>query len=274
MQTMFDLLPLVAVMLATGVVAGVMAGLLGVGGGIVIVPVLEAALGIMGVDPAIRMHVAVATSLASIVPTSIASSRAHHARGAVDFALARRWGPMIFLGSILGALAAAQVDSSVMATIFAVVALLVAIQMLLPMENVHLSDDIPQHLATPLIPTCIGGLSSMIGIGGGSLSVPSLTLMNQPIHRAVGTSALFGLLISLPGALGFVFTGWSDPRLPPGSLGYVNLIGLALIAPMTVWAAPVGVRIAHKLDKRQLNSLFGIFLFVVSCRMIYRALAV
>ncbi len=121
-------------------------------------------------------------------------------------------------------------------------------------------------------PTGIGGLSSMMGIGGGTLSVAILTLLNQPIHRAVGTAALFGLAISLPGTIGFMIAGLDDPRVPPGSIGYVNLIGFALISPTTVLAAPLGAAIAHRLPKRQLSLLFGIFLLIVSARMFYRAL--
>ncbi len=266
-----EMLPLAALMLATGVIGGLLAGLLGVGGGIVIVPVLDTALGFADVDPAIRMQIAVATSLATIVPTSISSSRAHHKRGAVDFALVKRWAVPIFLGSIIGTFIATRVDSSVLAALFGVIALLVAIKLLLPLDDVVLANDLPRGFAAPLLPASIGMVSSMIGIGGGTLSVPSLTLCNQPIHRAVGTAALFGLIISLPGAITYVLTGWGDPRLPPGSLGYVSLFGFALISPMTVLTAPIGAKIAHRLSKRRLGMLFGGFLFIVSCRMIYRS---
>lgn len=267
------LLPLIGMMVITGIVGGILAGLLGVGGGIVIVPVLDTALGIYGVDPAIRMHIAVATSLACIILTSISSSKAHHAKGAVDFALIKVWGPAVFIGALLGTIGASYVDSHTLSAIFGVVALIVAIKMLLPLDNINLAQDVPKGILAPIPPTIIGGLSSMMGIGGGTLSVPVLTLMNQPIHRAVGTAALIGLLISIPGTIGFIVTGFSDPRLPPGSLGYVNLIGFALISPLTVWFAPVGAKIAHKLDKRKLSMLFGTFLFIVSARMIYRTLA-
>ncbi|MGI9285898.1 MAG: sulfite exporter TauE/SafE family protein [Pseudomonadales bacterium] len=272
MEALIELLPFAGLMLATGVVGGILAGLLGVGGGIVIVPVLDTTLGIVGVDPAIRMHVAVATSLATIIPTSISSSRAHNKRGSVDFALAKRWGPVMFIGSVVGSLAASEVDSSVLAAVFGAVALLVAIKMLLPLENFTLADDVPRGLAAHMLPGAIGGLSSIMGIGGGTLSVPVLTLLNQPIHRAVGTAALFGLMIALPGAIAFMITGFNDARTPVGSLGYVNLIGFALISPATVWAAPIGAKIAHGLSKRQLGMLFGGFLLLVSCRMIYRAI--
>jgi len=270
METIINVLPLVGMMIATGIVAGILAGLLGVGGGIVIVPVLDTALGLYGVDSEIRMHIAVATSLACIILTSISSSRAHHAKGSVDFSLVKVWGPAVFVGSLIGSFAATYVDSQVLSGIFGIVALIVALKMLLPLDNVNLSQDVPRGIAAPIPPVVIGSLSSMMGIGGGTLSVPVLTLMNQPIHKAIGTAAIFGLLISLPGALGYVVTGIDDPRLPVGSLGYVNLIGFALISPITIWFAPVGAKLAHKLDKRKLSMLFGGFLLIVAARMIFR----
>ncbi|WP_088329588.1 sulfite exporter TauE/SafE family protein [Lacimicrobium sp. SS2-24] len=270
MDVVNDLLPLAAMMLVTGAIAGVLAGLLGVGGGIVIVPVLDAALSIYGVDPEIRMHVAVATSLTCIIFTSISSARAHHQKGSVDLRLVRIWGVWILLGSLAGAIAASSVNSQILSAIFGVVALIVALKMMLPTDNLTVSNDLPQGLVAPVPPLMIGGLSSMMGIGGGTLSVPVLTLLNQPIHRAVGTAALFGLLISLPGTAGFVVSGWGDSRLPPGSLGFVNLIGVALIAPVTVMMAPFGARIAHRLNKRQLSMLFGSFLLLVALRMLYQ----
>lgn len=268
-----EALPLVAMMLATGIVGGILAGLLGVGGGIVIVPVLELALGILGVDPAIRMHVAVATSLAIIIPTSISSTRAHRAKGAVDFALVRSWGMPVLLGSALGTWIASQVDSTTLSAIFAIVALLVAVKMILPLENKTLSSSVPTGMLSRSIPLSIGTLSSMMGIGGGTFSVSILTLMSKPIHKAVGTAALFGLLISLPGTAGFIFSGWGHPSLPVGSLGFVNLIGFLLISPMTVLAAPYGAKIAHAISQRHLSIAFGFFLFLVGVRMLYRALS-
>ncbi len=274
MDTLTELLPLAFAMLLTGVVGGVMAGLLGVGGGIVIVPVLDTALGLYGVEPAIRMHVAVATSLATIVPTSISSIRAHHSKGAVDETVARSWGPWVIAGAILGTVLAARVDSHVLSALFGVMALVVAVKMMLPLQGVYIRDGVPRGRMASAIPLGIGGLSSMMGIGGGTLSVPVLTLMNQPIHRAVGTAAVFGLLISVPGMLGYVLAGWGDSRLPPGSLGYVNMIGLVLIAPLTVLTAPFGARLAHRLDKRQLSLVFGVFLLIVALRMLYRTFTV
>jgi uncharacterized membrane protein YfcA len=270
---MENFLVLGAAMLATGCVAGVMAGLFGIGGGIVIVPVLELVLGFLGVDPAIRMHVAIATSLATIIPTSLSSARAHHKKQAVDFDIVKRWAFFVLAGALAGAWIAAQVHSRVLAIIFATLALFVAIKMLLMPTSRNITDDVPHGPLVLLIPTAIGCLSSMMGIGGGAFSVMTLTLFNQPIHRAVGTAALLGLAISLPGTLGFVAAGWNDARVPPGSFGYVSLIGLALIAPASVLAAPIGARIAHSFSEKKLSMLFGAFLVIAAARLFYGAYA-
>lgn len=269
---MSEYLLLAVLMLATGLVGGVMAGLLGIGGGIVIVPVLEAVLRLLDVDESIRMHIAVGTSLATIIPTSISSSRAHHLRGAVDTALARRWFAFVLVGSLLGAWIASLVHSDVLSAVFAVVVLLIAVKLLLPIDEYRLAPAVPGGALIKLLPTGIGTVSSMMGIGGGTLSVAALTLLGQPIHRAVGTAALFGLAISLPGTLGFVVAGWERPGLPAGSLGFVNLIGFALISPMTFLAAPLGAAIAHRLSRRQLSVLFGGFLLLTAARMGWEAL--
>lgn len=265
-----SLVVMAVAMAATGLAGGVIAGLLGVGGGIVVVPILDTTLGILGVDSAIRMHVAVATSLATIIPTSISSSRAHNAKGAVDRELTRKWGVAILLGAVLGTLIASHVQSVVLSAVFAAVAFIVAAKMLLPLDHVSLAKKVPDGFAAQAMPLAIGTTSTMMGIGGGTLSVPILTLVNYPIHRAVGTAALFGLLISIPGTIGYIIGGWGDPRLPMGSLGYVNWIGFLLIAPMTWVAAPWGAALAHRLSKRQLGVAFGIFLLIVAVRMAWR----
>lgn len=270
---MTDLLLLATAMLATGAIGGVLAGLLGIGGGIVIVPVLEAALAFLGIDLDVRMHVAVATSLATIIPTSIASARAHYRRGAVDLALAKRWAGFILVGALIGTWIASLVHGRVLAGVFAAIAFLMAIKLILPLDGRSVARDVPRNPGVLLLPAGIGAVSSMMGIGGGTLSVAALTLFNQPIHRAVGTSALFGLAISLPGTIGFMIAGHGDARLPVGSIGYVNLIGFALIASTTVLAAPAGAAIAHRLSQRQLGLMFGLFLLLMSVRMGLQALA-
>ena len=260
-------------MLAAGAVAGVLAGLLGIGGGIVIVPVLSLVLEYLGVDGSIRMHVAVGTSLATIIPTSLSSTRAHLARDGVDVSLARAWALYVLVGSALGVWLAAQMHSASLSLVFASVAFLIGVKLLLPIDDKRLADRVPDGVLIKTVPTTIGAVSSMMGIGGGTLTVAALTLLNHPIHRAVGTAALFGLAISLPGAIGFVIAGWGDPRLPAASAGFVSLPGLALIAPMTVLTAPLGAALAHRLSERTLSALFGVFLLATAVRMALEGLA-
>ena len=264
---MNELIVLAAAMLATGCAAGVLAGLFGIGGGIVIVPVLEAVLGILGVDASIRMHVAVATSLATIIPTSISSARAHHQRGAVDLPLIKSWSPYVLVGSVLGVWIAARLHSDILAIVFATFALLIALKMIFLPDSRNLTESVPRKFWVPLIPAFIGCTSSMMGIGGGTFSVMTLTLFNMPIHRAVGTASLFGLAISLPGTIAFIAAGLGDPRLPTGNLGYVNLLGLILISPTTVLCAPLGAKLAHSFSPKRLSILFGVFLLVAAGKL-------
>ncbi|MDH3265980.1 MAG: sulfite exporter TauE/SafE family protein [Gammaproteobacteria bacterium] len=268
-----DLASLVIAMLLTGAIGGVLAGLLGVGGGIVIVPMLEVALGVVGVDAALRMHIAVATSLAIIIPTSIASARAHYRRESIDFTLVGYWSPYIVLGALTGIVIAANVGGWVLSAVFATVAVVVAIKMALPVQDKHLATDVPRGVLGALIPAGIGTVSTLMGIGGGTLSVTAMTLSSKPIHLAVGTSALFGLVIAIPATLGYIVTGWGMADLPYASLGYVNLLGFALVAPATVLFAPLGAKIAHALSPRTLSLLFSLFLLTVSLRMGLRAFA-
>jgi uncharacterized membrane protein YfcA len=268
-----DLLSLIVAMLVAGAVAGVLAGLLGIGGGIVIVPALEGALAFAGVDPSVRMHTAVATSLATIIPTSISSARAHYRRDAIDFAVIRYWSPFVFVGAIFGAGIAAQVTGRVLAGVFAVVALLVAINMMRPAANGALRQELVRGFAGPFIPAGIGTVSTLVGIGGGSMSVPAMTLMNTPIHRAVGTSSLLGLAIAVPATAGYIIAGWNTAMLPAWNLGYVSLIGFAVITPVTVLCAPLGAALAHAISRQWLSALFGLFLLLVALRMASKALA-
>jgi len=268
-----DWLVLIAAMLATGAFAGVLAGLFGIGGGVVIVPVLEAALGFIGVDPAIRMHMAVGTSLATIVPTSISSSRAHWKRQSIDLEVVKQWAPFVLAGALVGAWIASLVHSRVLAIVFATVALLVAARMVFVPEVKSVSTSLPKKPWVPVIPSAIGILSALMGIGGGVMSVTALSLFGMRIHRAVGTAALLGLAISVPGAIGFIVAGLGDPRLPSGSLGYLSLVGFACIASTTILTAPLGARIAHAFSERRLTMLFGVFLVLVSVRLFLRALA-
>lgn len=267
------LAPLAALMLATGAAAGVLAGLLGVGGGIVIVPVLFHVFTRFGADlgvaPDALMHVVVGTSLATIVPTSLVSARKHNARGAVDSALLKSWGPGILAGVVAGTLIAGAIDGAVLTAVFACVALLVAINMARPSGTAVMSDHLPQGVARHMIAIVVGGFSAMMGIGGGTLSVPILSAFSYPIRRAVGTAAAIGILVSLPGAAGFIYGGLDVAGRPPFSFGYVNLVGFILIAPMTMLMAPVGVKIAHSISLVRLRQAFAVFLFLTSLRMFY-----
>jgi uncharacterized protein len=268
-----DIATILIAMLMTGAVGGVLAGLLGIGGGIVIVPVLEAALAIVGVDPGVRMHIAVATSLATIIPTSISSARAHYRRDAIDFKVIRFWSPWIALGAVVGVVISANVSGDFLSAVFAVVAFAVAAKMMLPLDDRNLADDVPRGVFGPIIPVAIGSISTLMGIGGGTLSVTAMTLSSKPIHLAVGTASLFGLVIAIPATAGYILSGWGNPLLPAASAGYVNLVGFGVIATATVLFAPLGARIAHALPRRRLSALFGLFLLIVGLRMAYRTLS-
>jgi uncharacterized membrane protein YfcA len=266
-------LPMLAALLGAGAAGGLLAGLLGVGGGIVIVPVLDVALGMAGVDPAIAMHVAVGTSMANIVPTAISSSRSHARRGAIDARLVRRWSWPIVIGALSGSLLASAVDARVLSGVFGVVAGLAALKMVLPLDDLVLRPQPPGGVLGVAIPASIGAISAMMGIGGGTLSVPAMTLCGEPVHKAVGTAALLGLWISVPATLGYLLADTSAASVPPGTVGYVSLVGLAIIAPVAWAMAPLGARLAHSLDRRRLSAAFGVFLLVVAGRMLYRTLA-
>jgi uncharacterized membrane protein YfcA len=267
-----ELLPLIAILAVSGVVAGFVAGMLGVGGGIVTVPVLEYSLRFADVPEQYRMHIAVATSLAAIIPTSISSARSHHARGAVDWGLARRWAIPMLLAAFAGSLLASHAPLAVLAGIFGGVALLIALKMLLPLDEVRASDTVPGGIAGAGLAALIAGVSAVMGIGGGTLAVPTLNLCGYPIHRAVGTASFFGLLISVPGTVGYLLAH-PPAQMPWATVGYVSLVGLAVITPGSMLTAKLGARTAHSLSRRRLAQTFGAFLLLVGSRMLYRALA-
>jgi uncharacterized membrane protein YfcA len=258
-------------MLGAGICGGILAGLLGVGGGIVVVPALEFAFAHLGVDVRIAMHLAVATSMATIIPTSISSARAHAARGSVDLTIVRGWSIAIVLGAVSGAVVAASLDGRVLSLIFGCVALLVAIRLFLPQAGtIRQAVAVPTGLRGAWIPFGIGTLSAMLGIGGGTVSVPVMAFCGVPIHRAVGTAALLGLWISVPATAGFLF---ARPILEPPkfTIGYVSLLGFALIGLASWFAAPFGSRLAHGLSKVILTRVFGLFLLIAALRMFHRS---
>ncbi len=260
---------LAVALLATGLVAGIIAGLLGVGGGIVIVPVLYYMFHALGIDPNVLMHVAVGTSLATILATGYSSARAHYKRGSVDVDLLRRWWLVIALGVVAGATLAGNVSGGVLTLVFGVVALVVSANMLFRKEGSSIADGLPGTPFKEIVGFLIGGISVMMGIGGGTLGVPTLTLFGYPIRKAVGTAAAIGLIIAVPGAILSVYFGWSAEGRPPFSLGYVNLVGFLLIIPASTLAAPLGAKIAHTIDPTRLKMVFAVFLGVTGARMIY-----
>ncbi|MCR6628764.1 MAG: sulfite exporter TauE/SafE family protein [Magnetospirillum sp.] len=272
MTDISQLLPFAALLLAAGAGAGIIAGLLGVGGGIVVVPVLFHLFTTLGIDEAVRMQVAVGTSLATIVATAWSSTRAHYLRGTVDREFLRGYGPVIVAGVLLGSAVAALVKGPVLTAVFAVVALVVAVQLSFGNPDWRLGDKMPGGWLKLVIGTTIGALSAMMGIGGGSMTVPVMTMYGTPVHRAVGTAAATGFIIGVPGMVGFVIGGWNAPNLPPGSVGFVSLVGLALIAPTSVLCAPLGARLAHRLDTKMLKRVFALFLGFTSLRMFYSIL--
>lgn len=259
---------LIAFCLATGAVAGLLAGLLGVGGGIVVVPALYFVLGHLGVDEAVRMQVAVATSLATIVPTSILSAQAHRQRGSVDLDLLRAWVPPALVGAIVGTLFAASVKGTLLAGIFGAIALVVAFQMVAFPSGLAIRPALPGRAGSTVMATLIGGFSAIMGIGGGTLAVPVLSLFSYPIRLAVGTAASLGLYVAIPATVGFVVGGWTVAGLPPLSLGYVNLVGFAVVLPAMLLFVRLGAKIAHAISQPALRRVFGIVLAGVGLRML------
>jgi len=269
-----DLAFVVLGLLAGGVATGLLAGLFGVGGGAIVVPILYAVFGMMAVPEEVRMPLAVGTSLAVIIPTSIQSFRAHRAKGAVDHAILKLWAAPIVIGVIAGSAVAAYAPASLFKIVFVVVASVSSAKLLLGGDRWRLGAELPGAGAMRAIGLVIGAASSLMGIGGGQLSNLVMTLYNRPIHQAVATSSGLGVLISIPGAIGFMIAGWPQmQKLPALSIGYVSLIGLLLVAPTSGLVAPHGARLAHRMPKRRLEVAFGLFLLVVSLRFFWSILA-
>ncbi|MBA5776588.1 sulfite exporter TauE/SafE family protein [Stappia sp. F7233] len=261
-----DVIWLGLALVASGAIAGLLAGMFGIGGGAVLVPVLYQFLTLLQIDQAVRVHIAVATSLGIIVPTSIRSFLAHKKRGSVDMELWRSWIVPVPAGVVLASLVAAYVSGDGLKGIFAVIALVVGLKMIFNRESWRLGTDIPGNPIRAVCGILIGFFSTLMGIGGGVMNNTFMTLYGRPIHQAVATSAGTGVLISVPGVIGLAWAGWGAPGLPAFSLGYVNVLGVLLIIPITTLAAPLGVRIAHALSRRVMEVAFGLFLITVSAR--------
>jgi uncharacterized membrane protein YfcA len=260
---------LAAAMALTGLVSGTLAGLLGVGGGIVIVPVLFNVLPFFGIPEDVQMKLAVGTSLATIIPTSIQSARKHFAKGTMDVALLRSLAPSIAAGVGLGTLLAIWLRGDALTLVFALVAVAVAANMAVTSAEWRLRESFPAGAPRHGIGGFIGTVSAMMGIGGGTVGVPILSAFGAPMRAAVATASAFGIIIAVPATAGFVYAGWGNAALPPLSLGYVNLIGVALIVPTSMLAAPWGVKLAHTIPPLLLKRLFALFLGVTAARMIW-----
>ncbi len=267
--TLVELLPFALAILAASALAGVMAGIFGIGGGAILVPVLYQFLTMLGIDEAVRMHVCVGTSLAIIIPTSTRSFTSHLKKGVVDTQLLKQWIIAVPAGVIVASLVAAYISSAGLRIIFAMIAILVAIRLLFNREGWRIGNDVPANPLRFGVGFIIGFLSTLMGIGGGVLTNTFMTLFNRSMHQAVATSSGVGVLISIPATIGFIWAGWGVDDLPPFSFGYVNPLAVLLVIPVTVLVAPLGVKIAHALDKRQLEVAFGLFLLVVAARYFY-----
>jgi len=267
----WGLMPFVIGLLVTGVVSGVAAGLLGIGGGAIIVPALSLALGWLGFDSDVVQHVAVGTSLAIIIPTGIASARSHHKRGAVDVEILKLWAPVIVVSTLIGGLMARLYSGDVLRIIFGVMALFIAANILLPFQERlmgHLKHSKMTHRISAAV---VGYVSSLMGVGGGSLSVPTIHAFGATMHKAVGTGAAIGVFIALSGTLGFIISGWDVPGRPPLSLGYINMVALVLVGATAALCAPLGAALAHRLQQRTLKIAFAVFLCFTGLNMIWKA---
>lgn len=273
LSDIWGLMPFIIGLLVTGVVSGVAAGLLGIGGGSIIVPALSVALSWLGFDSDVVQHVAVGSSLAIIIPTGIASARAHHKRGAVDVEILKLWAPVIVVSTLVGGLMARFYSGDVLRIIFGVMAIFIAANILLPFQERlmgHLRNSPATHRISAAV---VGYVSSLMGVGGGSLSVPTIHAFGASMHKAVGTGAAIGVFIALAGTVGFIVSGWGTAGLPPLSLGYVNLVALVLVGFTASLCAPLGAALAHRLNQRTLKLVFAAFLVAVGLNMIWKAVA-
>jgi len=264
-----DFLIIAAALLAAGALTGVLAGLFGVGGGALIVPVLFELFGVLDVADDARMPLAVGTSLAIIIPTSIRSWLSHRSRGAVDDTLLRAWAVPILLGVVAGAMIARYAPAVVFQLVFVFVSGVNAVKLISGTKLWDLADDLPSGPALRAYGGLIGFLASLMGIGGGQIANIIMSLHGRPIHQAVATSAGIGVLISVPGAIGYMLAGWGQPGLPPDAIGFVSVIGVCLFVPTTILTANLGVRLAHGLSARSLEIAFGTFLAAVCMRFVY-----
>ena len=266
MPPLADLAPLIAFLLVTGAFAGVVAGLLGVGGGIVLVPVFFYVFSVAGYGSDELMRICLATSLATIIVTSARSVASHHRKGAVEWGILRGWGPGIAIGALVGVWAVGELESRTLQMIFGVLGCLIAVYFAFGKSDWTLAKSMPTGVLRAVLSPAIGLISVLMGIGGGSLGVPLMTLSNVPIHRAVATAAGFGILIAVPSVLGFLIL--SPDTAPPLTLGYVNIPAFLIVIAMTLITAPLGARLAHALPVRPLRMIFAVFILIMALNML------
>jgi uncharacterized membrane protein YfcA len=271
-----ELIELALLLIAVGALSGFLAGVFGIGGGAILVPVFYECFRLAGVPLEVRMPLCIGTSLAIIIPTSLASFRAHYIRGAVDMDILRRWWLPIVLGVVAGSVAARYAPERLFKIVFVMVAWSAAARLLLTRESWKLSDDVPKGFLMRVYGFFIGLLSTLMGVGGGLFANLLMTFYGRPIHQAVATSSALAVLISIPGTIGYVYAGWpAAARFPdvtalqlPFAIGFVSLIGAVLVMPTSLLTAPLGVRAAHAMSKRHLEMAFGAYLFIVGSRFV------
>lgn len=260
---------LIALIVCGGALVGVLAGLFGIGGGAVIIPVLYEVFGALGVPENLRMQLCIGTSLAIIIPTTIRSYLSHKAKGAGDPAVIRLWTLPAICGVAIGSVVASFAPASVFKITFMIFAALISIRMLAGTERWSLGDELPGRPLLALFGLLTGLVSSLVGVSGGSVSNALLTFYGRSMQQAVATSAGIGVPITIAGTIGYVLAGWRHTaEMPVFTLGFVSLIGFVLIAPVSIYTASYGVRLAHWLPRRKLEIAFAIFLAVVSLRFL------
>jgi uncharacterized protein len=271
-----QLIELALLLVAAGALSGFLAGMFGVGGGAILVPVFYECFGLAGVPVEVRMPLCVGTSLAVIIPTSIRSARAHYSRGAVDMNVLKAWWWTIVLGVVAGSVIARYAPEQLFKYVFVVVAWSASARLLLARESWKFGDEMPTGFLMRSYGLCVGLLATLMGIGGGLFSNLLMTFYGRPIHQAIATSAALAVLVSIPGALGYVYAGWPVaahyPEVtalqPPLAFGYVSLIGAVLVMPTSLLTAPLGVKAAHAMSRRMLEIAFGSYLFIVGGRFV------
>ena len=261
----------VAILIAAGIAAGFVAGRFGVGGGIIVVPVLRFLADALGWPPDQAMHLAVATSTAAVLPTAISSARAHLRQDTVDRALVRLWAPPMALASVAAALIAAHLSTAGLTLVFATFAALIGVRMAAP-GDWRWRETLPSPAVQRGLAAAIGWFSSWMGIGAGTLGVPTLTAVGAPMHRAVGSAAWLGVFVSAPALVGWLWNAPTAPAVAGPSVGYIQLLPLAAMLVPMVLLAPLGAGIANSLPARNLRRMFGVFLFCVSVALFDRAM--